>query len=106
MQFDLFKMVQFVTLSLASFFFLSSDKMLQLINSDEIEEDFYGGLKMQNARYVRIVKNIRNKIRGGKFHFFGSRIMGIASPDSDLDIFIAFGKFSISLLFALYFDFI
>lgn len=72
-----------------------SRTMLQLIESDEIDNDFETAQRMKNPRkYFRVMMNIKRKIGGGRFHFFGSRVMGVGTHDSDLDIFVGFRKFS------------
>jgi predicted nucleotidyltransferase len=47
---------------------------------------------MNGTNYSEITKSLRRKINGGKYYLFGSRKMGIATSESDLDLFIAFGK--------------
>jgi predicted nucleotidyltransferase len=65
----------------------------KLLNST-VEDDFARAKELKNpSNYHRIVKNLKRKIFGGTYYFFGSRMMGVGKDDSDIDIFISVGEF-------------
>lgn len=69
------------------------DEMMELLNSGEIDSDFDNAQEMKNTwNYSRVVKSLKKKIFRCKFHFFGSRMMGVGSEESDIDIFIELGE--------------
>jgi hypothetical protein len=65
------------------------------LNGNVIEKDYQ---KAQDLRCVcncgGIVRNLQSKIFGCEFHFFGSRVMGLATDESDIDIFVSYGESS------------
>jgi hypothetical protein len=65
----------------------------KLLNST-VEDEFARAKELKNPNnYNRIVKNLKRKIFGGSYYFFGSRMMGIGKDESDIDIFISVGEF-------------
>lgn len=61
--------------------------------SSIIEEQYEDAQQLKNVGNSTIMRSIRQKIRGGTFHFFGSRVMGVGTEHSDIDVFISFGEF-------------
>lgn len=74
-----------------------SARMQNLIS--KVEEYYDEAQAMQNGKsYSRIVTSLGRKINGDKYYFFGSRKMGVATSESDLDLFVEFGEFLIRTL--------
>lgn len=42
--------------------------------------------------YIKIKRNLNRKIENDGIFFYGSRMMGVSSSDSDIDVFIRLGK--------------
>lgn len=70
--------------------------MEELINEsweDEVELHDKDAQHIQNpALYNKIINNLSKKIDYGNFHLYGSRMMGVANEESDLDIYIEMGE--------------
>lgn len=51
--------------------------------------------RLANMRlYEEVYYDLLAKVKSGVIHFYGSRIMGLANPNSDLDVFIdLYGSF-------------
>lgn len=74
-----------------------SARMQNLIS--KVEEYYDEAQAMQNGKsYSKIATSLERKINGDKYYFFGSRKMGVATSESDLDLFVEFGKFLIKTL--------
>lgn len=75
--------------------------ILNYARSNDIQVAFERAhfLKNQN-NYNQIAENLKEKVYGAKIHYYGSRIMGVGTNDSDIDIFLEVGgKFLKSVLF-------
>jgi len=52
-----------------------------------------------------LIRTLRNRGIGVNIHFYGSRFIGLAHKESDMDIYIEYGKlviyFMISLIFSI-----
>ena len=67
--------------------------MKTLLRSNYVDTAYQRALELRDtSMYQGIVKDLKKKIGGGQFHFFGSRMMGVANDDSDIDLFIGFRK--------------
>lgn len=47
---------------------------------------------MEPSKYEEVKDNLQTKLKFSKVHFFGSRLLGLANGNSDLDLFIETGK--------------
>jgi predicted nucleotidyltransferase len=71
-----------------------ADKLVQeaMVKANALKSDYvYYGMK-ENLRAVLNKAGMAVNI-----HFYGSRLIGLASAESDLDIFVEFGEFLDSL---------
>jgi DNA polymerase sigma len=60
-----------------------------LLKGYEVLESYDDAMEMMRAsNYQSIVNSIKRKIPSSKCHLYGSRMMGIALEDADLDVFI------------------
>lgn len=63
--------------------------------SDEIFGDFRRAVSMKNPnQYDSLAKNLKKKFPLVNVHYYGSRMMGVGTSDSDIDIFVEFGECS------------
>lgn len=62
----------------------------------EVERLYEAAEELQNSdsSFDDIVQNLRPKIADANFYRYGSRAMGVANENSDIDIFIEMGEFS------------
>lgn len=66
---------------------------VQFADSSEMQRSFEQAAKWKDEdHYASIEWNLRTKIFGGTFHFYGSRVMGVATENADIDIYIDMGK--------------
>lgn len=66
---------------------------VQFAKSYEMQRSFEQAEKWKDEdQYASIEENLRRKIFGATFYFYGSRVMGVATENSDLDIYIEMGK--------------
>lgn len=47
---------------------------------------------MEPGKYEEVKINLQAKLQFSKVHIFGSRLLGLANENSDLDLFIETGK--------------
>lgn len=47
---------------------------------------------MEPCKYEEVKNNLQAKLKCSQIHFFGSRLLGLANKNSDLDLFIETGK--------------
>lgn len=68
--------------------------ILQYARGSEMQEAFDRANFMKNPNnYKQIGENLKKKVYDAKIHYYGSRIMGVGTNDSDIDIFIEVGEF-------------
>jgi predicted nucleotidyltransferase len=74
-----------------------NDQMTDLLFGREIDIDFEKALCMKSTSYSRVINDLKRKIYRSEFHLYGSRMMGVAAPQSDIDVYIEVGEKFISL---------
>lgn len=72
-----------------------ADFLMSYADSDEIFGDFRRAVSMKNPdQYESLAKNLKQKFPSVNVHYYGSRMMGVGTSDSDIDIFVEFGECS------------
>lgn len=68
--------------------------ILQYARSSEMQEAFDRANFLKNPNnYNQIARNLQKKLFCADIHYYGSRIMGVGTNDSDIDIFIEVREF-------------
>jgi predicted nucleotidyltransferase len=72
-------------------------EMDDLLYGNVIENDYQKAQELKCLdNYDGIVRNLKRKIFGCEFYFFGSRVMGVGTEESDIDIFVCYGESSVA----------
>lgn len=71
--------------------------MTDLLFGREIDIDFKNALNMKSADYSRVISDLKRKIYRSEYHLYGSRMMGVATQQSDIDVYIEVGEKFVSL---------
>lgn len=67
---------------------------MNFADSFELDQAFKRAREMKNANYANIANNLKSKLVAN-IYFYGSRLMGVATEGSDLDIFVETRKYHI-----------